>query len=77
MCAMMRSISSGIVTEFFQRRFDRLIDDFQHAAAGEQFVFYQRDVRFDAGRVAIHQETDRAGGRENGDLRVAITMSLA
>ena len=67
----------GVVTEFFQRGFDRLVDDLEHAAAGEQFVFHQRDVRLDAGRVAIHQETDRAGRREHGDLRVAITVSLA
>ena len=67
----------GIVAEFFQRRRDRLVHDFQHAAAGEQFVFHQRDVGLDPGRVAIHQEADRAGRRENGDLRVAIAMAPA
>ena len=54
-----------------------MVNDFQHAAAREQFVFHQRDIRFDAGRVAIHQETDRAGRRQHSDLRVAITVTLS
>ena len=65
-----------IVTEFFQRRFDRLIHNFQHAAAGKQFVFHERDVGFDSGCIAIHQETNCPGWREHGDLRVAITVAL-
>ena len=64
------------VAELVQRRTDRLVDDLEHAAAGQQLVFHQRDVGLDAGRVAIHQETDRAGRREDGDLRVAITVFL-
>src|SRR6184192_1035109 len=52
----------GGVTEFFQRGLDRLIDNLQHAAAGEQLVFHQRNVRLDTRRVAIHQETDGARG---------------
>jgi hypothetical protein len=66
----------GIVTELFQRRLHRLVNDLQHAAAGEQLVFHQRDVGLDPGGVAIHQEADRAGRREHGDLRVAITVRL-
>ena len=41
---------------------------------GEQFVFHQRDVGFDAGGVAVHEERDGAGRRQHGDLRVAIAM---
>ena len=52
----------------------RLVDDLQHAAAGEQLVFHQRDVGLDAGGVAIHEEADGAGGREHGDLRVAVAV---
>ena len=67
----------GIVTEFLQRGLNCLIDNFQHAATCEQLIFYQRDIRFDAGRVAIHQETDRARRREHRDLRIAITVTLS
>ena len=62
------------VTEPAQRIRHAAIDDLQHAAAGEQFVFHERDVGFDAGRVAIHQERNGAGRREHGDLRVAIAV---
>jgi hypothetical protein len=44
----------------------------RHAAAGEQFIFDQRDVRLDAGGVAIHEEGDGAGGGQDGDLGVAV-----
>src|SRR5215467_495885 len=67
----------GIVTEFLQRGLDGLIHNFEHAAAREQLVFYQRDVRFDSGRVAIHQETDRARRGEHGDLRIAVAAALS
>src|SRR5213596_2554440 len=67
----------GVVTEFLQRRLDGLIDNFEHAAARKQLVFYQRDVRFNPGRVAVYQETDRARRGEHGDLRVAITVTLS
>ena len=39
------------------------VDDFQHAPSGQQFVFHQRNVGFNAGRVAVHQKSNRAGGR--------------
>src|SRR5436309_13682471 len=48
------------------------IDDFQHASAGQQFVFHQRDVRLDASRVAVPEKGDGAGGSEDGDLGIAI-----
>ena len=66
-----------VVAEFLERWLDGLIDNFQHAAAREQFVFHQRDVRFDAGRVAVHQKTDCAGRCEHRHLRVAIAVALA
>ena len=65
-----------IVIEFFQGRFDGLVDNFQHPAAGEQFVFHQRNVRFDPGRVAIHQKTDRPRRRQYRHLSVAITVTF-
>src|ERR1035437_5022019 len=63
-----------IITEAEQRIWHAAIDDFQHPAACEQFVFHQRDVGFNAGRVAIHQKRNRAGRREHGDLRVAVAV---
>ena len=56
---------------------DRLVDDLEHAAAGEEFVFDQRDVGLDAGRVAVHEEPDGSGRREHSDLRVAVALLLA
>ncbi len=64
----------GVVSKFLERGPDGLVDDLQHAAAGEQLVFHQRDVGLDAGGVAIHEEADRAGGGEDGDLGVAIAV---
>ena len=67
-------ICAGVVAEFLQRAGNGLVDDLEHAAAGEELVLHQRDVGLDAGRVAIHEEADRAGGREDGDLRVAVAV---
>ena len=53
------------------------VDDLQRAAAGEQLVLHQRDVRLDTGRVAVHQERDRAGWRQHCDLRVAVAVLVA
>src|SRR5439155_24795875 len=52
------------------------IDDFQKTAAGQQLVFDEGNVRFDAGRVAVHQKRDRAGGRQDGNLRIAVAGLL-
>ena len=61
----------GGVTQPVQTETHRLVDDLQHPAAGELFVFHQRDVRLDAGRVAVHHEADRAGRGQHGRLGVA------
>ena len=42
------------VSQMFQGGPDCLVDDFQHTAAGEELVFYQRDIGLDSGRVAVH-----------------------
>ena len=46
-------------------------------AADELLVLDERDVRLDAGGVAIHHEADGAGRREHGGLRVAVAVLLA
>src|SRR3954469_19052932 len=67
----------GSVTEFLEGGLDRLVNDFQHAAAGQQLVFDEGNVRFDSRRVAIHQKANRSRGREYSYLRVAITMTFS
>jgi len=47
-----------------------IVDDFDDAAADELLILDESEVGFDAGGIAIHHETDGAGGSENGDLRV-------
>ena len=65
------------VAEGLERGFDGLVDDFESAAACEQFVFHERDIGLDAGGVAIHEEADGAGGCEHGDLCVAVAVFFA
>ena len=67
----------GAVAQPAQRFGHRAVDDLQQAAARQQLVLHQRDVGLDAGRVAVHQEGDGAGGRQHGDLRVAIARCAA
>jgi hypothetical protein len=55
----------GGVAERLQRVRHRLVDDLQVAAADEALVLDERDVRLHPGRVAIHHEGDRAGGRQD------------
>ena len=62
------------IAERAQRRGHRLVDDLEVAAAGELLEFHQREVRLDAGGVAIHDQTNGAGRRHHGGLRVAIAV---
>src|SRR5437016_11415970 len=65
------------VAELEQRGWHRLVDDLDHTAAHQLLVLDQRQVRLDAGRVAVHHEADGAGWREHRDLRVAVAELLA
>ena len=53
------------------------VDHLQHPAADELLVLDERDIRLDAGGVAVEHEADRPGGREHRRLRVAIAMARA
>ena len=65
------------VSQLEERGRDGVVHDLDHAAADQLLVLHQRQVRLDAGGVAVHHEADGAGGREHGDLRVAISEALA
>ena len=47
------------VAELVQRGVHRLIDDLEVSAARELLEFHKREVGFDPGRIAVHNETDR------------------
>ena len=47
------------------------------AAAGEGLVHRQAQHRFDAGRVAVHQQADRPGRGYYSQLGVAVSVPLA
>ena len=66
-----------VITKATQAFGHGAIDDLQHAAACEQFVFHERDVRFNTGGIAVHEERDRAGRREHGDLGITIADLFA
>jgi hypothetical protein len=66
-----------VVTQRRQRRPERLVGDLEVAAAGQLLELHQREVRLDAGRVAVHQQADRAGRRDHGRLGVAEPVRLA
>ena len=65
------------VAERLQRERDGAVDDRHLTAADELLELDQREVGLDAGRVAVHQEGDRPGGREHRRLRVAVADALA
>ena len=67
----------AVVPQPFERAGDGGVHDLEQAASDQPFVFDQGDVRLDAGRVAVHHESDRAGRRQHGRLRVAVAAALA
>ncbi len=65
------------VAERAQRFRHGAVDDLEIAAAGELLELHQREIRLDAGGVAIHHQADGAGRRDHGRLRVAVAVLLA
>ena len=65
------------VAERAQRLGHGAVDDLPVAAAGELLEFHQREIRLDAGGVAIHDEANGAGRRHHRGLRVAVAIDLA
>ena len=60
-----------LIAETPQRARHGLVDDGHRAAADELLRFDEGQVGFDAGRVGIEHEADRARGRQHRGLRVA------
>ena len=67
----------GRVAERLERRPQRLVGDLEVAATRELLELDEREVGLDARRVAVHEEADRAGGRDDGGLRVSVAELLA
>src|SRR4029077_11509111 len=65
------------IAQLPQRGRHGLVDDLDHAAADQLFVFDESEVRLNAGGVAVHHETDGPGRRQHRYLRVAIAVTLA
>jgi hypothetical protein len=52
----------GLVAEVLQGAGHRLVDDLHGATADQLLELDQRQVRLDAGGVAVHHQADGAGG---------------
>ena len=66
-----------IVPQLEQRRRHRVVHDLDHPAAHQLLVLHQRQIRLDAGSVAIHHEADCSCWSENCDLGVAVAVFFA
>ncbi len=65
------------VTERLERGLDHLVDDLEVAAARELLELDEREIGLDPRGIAVHEETDGAGRREDGRLRVPVAVTLA
>ena len=66
-----------VVAECMQGRSKRLVGDLEVAAARKLLELGEGEVRLDAGGVAVHQQTDRSRGGDDGHLGVAEAVLLA
>jgi len=66
-----------VVAQPFEGHGNGPVDQLEHAAAGQELVLDQGDVRLDPRRVAVHQEADRPGRRQDRRLGVAETHLAA
>ncbi len=86
-CAIQRAVSYCIADNFFdllrlvaectQRLRHSPVDDLEIAATREFLEFHQREIRFNAGRIAIHDKADRACWCDNSGLRIAVAIFFA
>ena len=66
-----------LVAELLQRPRDALVDDLERPSTRELLELDEREVGLHARRVAVHQQTDGPGGREDRRLRVAVAVLLS
>src|SRR5690242_11827537 len=82
-CAMSNTVCNdliyllGRVAEEGQSRRNRLVDNLEVAAACQLLELNKREVRLDAGGVAVHHKADCACRCDNCHLCVAVAMLLA
>src|SRR5207249_11499827 len=62
------------IAESCQGRGNRGVDDLEVTATGQLLEFHQREIRLDPRRIAIHDQADRAGRRDDRDLSIAIAV---
>ncbi len=67
----------GAIAQLFKRGRNRAVDDLEVTAAGKLLELHQRKVRLDPRGVAIHDQTDGAGGRDHRGLCIAIAVLFA
>ena len=67
----------GVVSQRFERGAQRLVGDLEVSAARELLELDQRKVRFNAGRIAIHQQADRSCRGDDRCLGVSVAVLLA
>ena len=65
------------VSQAGKRHRHGVVHNLHEPTADQLLILDQRDVRLDAGRIAVHHEADGAGGREDGGLRVSIAELFA
>src|SRR6266404_3088171 len=65
------------IAKFYHCLGNSVVDDLDQAAAHKLFIFHEREVGLDAGRVAIHHEANGAGGSKNGDLGILEAVLFA
>ena len=83
-CIRQCAIAHGVLDDALDLRFGiaervergryRTVDDLEVTAACQLLELDQREVRLDAGGVAIHHQADCAGRRDNGGLGIAVAV---
>ena len=65
-----------IIAQYLQSQRHRVVDNFQHPAAGQLLVLNQRNIRFDTRGITVHHKTDRTGGCQYRRLSIPIAITL-
>ena len=66
-----------VVAKLFQCLGNGLVDDLELSTADQLLVLDQSQLRFNACGIAVHEEPDGAGGRQDRDLGIAVAVNEA